>query len=110
MTRGQATARVLLCTTPSLPVAQRLAKALVQRRLAACVSCVPGARSYFWWQGRLDIARETLMVIKTPARQLPAAMQFLKASHPYTVPELIALPVVTGHRSYLAWMTKVCRA
>ncbi len=106
---SRARAVVLLCTTPSIAVARRLAKQLVTRRVAACVSCVAGADSYFWWQGRLDRARETLMIVKTTAAAVRAAIRLIKTSHPYTVPELIALPIVAGDAPYLAWLQEACR-
>lgn len=103
------TAVVLLCTAPTHALARRLARSLVSTRLAACVTCVPRAESFFRWQGRLDRARETLMVIKTARRRLPEAMRALRAAHPYTVPELIALPIVAGGRDYLGWLQDACR-
>lgn len=106
---GRSHAVVLLCTTPTPALAQRLARALVSRHLAACVTCVPRAESYFWWQGRLDHARETVMLIKTTRRRLTAAMRYLATAHPYTVPELVALPIVAGSRDYLTWLQGACR-
>jgi len=82
---------------------------LVARHLAACVSCLRGAESYFWWRGRTDHARETVLFIKTTRGRLASAMRFLKASHPYTVPELIAVPIVAGDAAYLAWLREACR-
>lgn len=90
-------------------MAHRVARRLVSSHLAACVSCLPGARSYFWWQGRVDQARETLLVIKTTRRRLAAAMRAIRALHAYTVPELIALPIVAGSPAYLSWLQKACR-
>ncbi len=109
MTPARSSAVVLLCTTPTPATAHRMARRLVLSHLAACVSCVPGARSYFWWQGRLDQARETLMIIKTTRRRLAATMRAISALHPYTVPELIALPIVAGSRPYLTWLQRACR-
>ncbi len=109
MTLARSSAVVLLCTTPTPIVAHRMARQLVSRHLAACVSCLPGARSYFWWQGRVDQARETVLVIKTTRRRLAATMRAIRTTHPYTVPELIALPIVAGSRAYLTWLQKACR-
>lgn len=100
---------MILCTAPTVAVARRLAQALVQRHLAACVSCMPGARSSYWWHGRVEHARETVLLIKTTRRRLGTALRALKSSHPYTVPELIALPIVAGHPAYLAWLEEACR-
>lgn len=100
---------ILLCTTPTPALARRVARSLVTRHLAACVTCLPGADSTFWWHGRVDHARETLMIIKTTRRRLPAAMRAVRAAHTYTVPELIALPIVAGSRDYLGWLHEACR-
>ena len=109
MTAARSASVVLFCTTPSVTAARRLARSLVARHLAACVSCLPGADSYFWWHGRTDHARETVLFIKTTRGRLASAMQFLKASHPYTVPELIAVPIVGGDTAYLTWLREACR-
>jgi len=100
---------VLLCTTPTHALARRLARGLLTKRLAACVSCLPSVDSLFWWQGRIDHARETLMVIKTSQRRLATAMRYLKQSHSYTVPELIAWPITDGDQAYLDWLHESCR-
>lgn len=87
-----------------------MARGLLTRRLAACVSCIPGADSHYWWQGKIERARETLMIIKTAKARIAAAMRYLTGVHPYTVPELIALPIVQGGRPYLRWLQESCRA
>jgi len=69
---------------------------------------VPAVESQYWWQGRVERARETLMIIKTSRRRLAAAMRHLAGLHPYTVPELIALPIVAGGRPYLRWLREAC--
>ncbi|MBI4227013.1 MAG: divalent-cation tolerance protein CutA [Candidatus Omnitrophica bacterium] len=100
---------LLLCTTPTPAAARRLARGLLARRLAACVSCLPGADSRYWWNGRIERARETVMLIKTTRPRVGAAMRDLAKHHPYTVPELIAVPIVRGGRPYLRWLRETCR-
>ena len=100
---------VLLCTTPTMTSAKQLARGLLTRRLAACVSCLPRAESSFWWQGKLDHAQETVLLIKTSRARLPQAIRYAKRVHPYTVPELIALPIIAGHPAYLRWLQDSCR-
>ncbi len=95
---------VVLVTAPTRAVAQRLARALLSQRLAACVNIVPGVESMFLWQGKLDRAREVLLLIKTTARRVPALQRAIKAQHPYQVPEIIALPVSAGLAPYLQWV------
>jgi periplasmic divalent cation tolerance protein len=95
---------VVLVTCPSRAVARRLATALVARQLAACVNIVPGVESVFRWQGKVDRAPETLLVIKAPAGVFGRLRQAIVKLHPYEVPEIIALPITAGHPAYLAWV------
>ena len=73
-------------------------------RLAACVNRLPGVRSTYFWDGRLQDDAEILLIIKTTGRRLPDLTQRLKALHPYELPELVALPVVGGNERYLDWV------
>ena len=100
---------VVLVTCPSWAVARRLAQALVRRRLAACVNILPGVESLFWWEGKVDQAREVLLVIKTPAARLEAVRRAIVRLHPYEVPEVIAMRVAGGHRPYLRWVAASAR-
>lgn len=96
---------VVLVTVPSLEVGERIAAAVVPEHLAACVNILPGLRSIFSWEGRLEDEREVLLLIKTRADRLAPLEARIRAMHPYTVPEFIALPVVAGHQPYLAWVS-----
>ena len=84
--------------------AERIARALVERRLAACVNVVPGVVSVYRWKGEVCRDEELLLVIKTRAERLPALREALVALHPYELPELVALPIESGHPPYLAWL------
>ncbi|MBL8730935.1 MAG: divalent-cation tolerance protein CutA [Planctomycetes bacterium] len=94
---------VALCTAPGA-VAETLAKALVGERLVACVNVVPGVRSFFRWQGEVDVADEVLLVIKTTRAQVPALQRRLPELHPYQVPELLVFDVADGLPAYLRWV------
>ncbi|MBI3331017.1 MAG: divalent-cation tolerance protein CutA [Candidatus Omnitrophica bacterium] len=100
MTQGA----VVLVTCPNRTVARRLGKALVQRRLAACVNLLPAVESVFWWRGRVDTSREVLLLIKTTRRLLPRLARAVVELHPYDLPEVLALPVAAGHPPYLRWV------
>ncbi len=100
---------VVLVTCPSTAVARRLARQVVARRLAACVNLVPGVESVFWWQGKVDQAKEALLVIKTPARRFARLKRAIQALHPYEVPEILALAVRAGHQPYLDWVATSVR-
>ena len=100
---------VVLVTCPSPAAARRIARALISRRLAACVNVVPGLTSFFWWAGKLARARETLLIIKVPARAFQPLTRAILSLHPYEVPEIVALPVTAGHGAYLRWVLSETR-
>ena len=95
---------VVLVTCPTLAVARRLTIELVRRRLAACVNVVPSVESTFRWQGKIDQCKEALLVIKTTRARFERLRRTVIALHPYDVPEIIAMPIVAGHRPYLSWI------
>ncbi|MFT4249683.1 MAG: divalent-cation tolerance protein CutA [Pseudomonas sp.] len=97
-------AHLLFSTCPDAASAERIAHALVSERLAACVTRLPGARSTYRWQDRVEQGEEIQLLIKTTAARLDAAIARLQALHPYALPEAIALPVGTGLPTYLAWI------
>jgi periplasmic divalent cation tolerance protein len=84
--------------------AQRIGRALVERRLAACVNVVPGVTSIYAWKGSINTHEELLLVIKTRREKLDEVRSALLELHPYEVPELIALPIEGGHHAYLEWI------
>jgi periplasmic divalent cation tolerance protein len=95
---------VVLSTCATEADAERLARALVTARLAACVNVVPRVRSFFHWKGKIEDAKECLLIIKTSRALFPALEAEMERLHPYELPELLALPVVAGARNYLNWM------
>jgi periplasmic divalent cation tolerance protein len=97
--------RVALATAPDADTAARIARALVEERLAACVNLVPGVRSIYRWQDRVEEDAEVLLVIKTHAARVDALAARLRALHPYELPELVALPVAAGLAPYLDWVS-----
>jgi periplasmic divalent cation tolerance protein len=96
----------ILCTAPDTASAERIATALVAEKLAACVNLVPGLTSVFRWEGKVQREPEVLMIIKAPRAGFEAICARVKALHPYTVPELIALPIDASTPDYLAWLTE----
>ena len=95
---------VVLSTFGNAEDAARTGRALVERRLVACVNLVPGVRSIYRWQGRIEDEPEILVVMKTRRDRLPELLAALPALHPYAVPEILALPVEAGGAAYLAWV------
>ena len=93
-------------TTPNRSVSEKLSKGLVRNKLAACVNRVPGLHSRYWWKGRIETAREELLIAKTVQSRLAPLTRWVKAHHPYTVCEVIALPLVGGNKDYFQWISK----
>lgn len=100
---------IILSTCPDTGTAERLATALVEESLAACVNIVPGLRSIYRWNDAVQSDEEVLMLIKTTAARLEAARRRLVELHPYEVPEVVALPVADGHHAYLEWVSNSTR-
>ena len=97
---------VILITTNTTGEAQQIARLLLEQRQAACVNIVPEVDSSFWWEGKLDSAQESLLVIKTKASRLPDIINLVKGMHSNTIPEIIALPIIDGNQDYLDWIDK----
>ncbi|MGA7296152.1 MAG: divalent-cation tolerance protein CutA [Rhodanobacteraceae bacterium] len=95
---------VVFCTCPNSEFAVRIAEALVEARLAACVSRLPGAVSTYRWQGQTCTDSEVLLMIKTTSQRFPALEALTLELHPHEVPELIAVPIERGHQPYLQWL------
>lgn len=95
---------VVLITTSSGDEAVLIGKALVEGRLAACANIVPDVRSLFFWEGKTRDQRETLLIVKSRLPHMEKLIARVRALHSYTVPEIIALPIVAGSRDYLNWL------
>ena len=96
---------LVLVTCSSAAEARRIALAIVEARLAACVNILPGAvTSIYRWKGKAESARERLLLIKTSRKRLAKLQAAVERLHSYDVPEFIALPIATVSRAYLAWL------
>lgn len=94
---------VVLVTTPP-DNASSIAHHLVEKRLAACVNIIPEVRSVYRWEGNVEEDGECLLVIKTTGRMYEAVSRAVREIHPYSVPEVISLPVTDGYDGYLRWV------
>jgi periplasmic divalent cation tolerance protein len=102
---------VVFSTCASTEEAQRVARALVEKRLAACVNVIPGVRSMYHWKDAdgkeaIEDEEEVLLLIKTSRALLEELRTEIERLHSYEVPEVIALPVVDGSERYLSWMSR----
>ena len=97
---------VVLCACDSGEQATQIARALVEQRLAACVNIVPGARSIYRWKGQVTDSSEWLLIIKSRRDLMDALRAAIGKIHSYEVPELLAVAVVDGSESYLAWLDR----
>lgn len=106
MTTGGAYAdkSVVLVTAATREEAEKIAHLLLDQRKVACVNIVSGVHSLFWWQGKVDSAQESLLIAKTRTSLVPGVIELVKSAHSYTVPEVIALPIIVGNDDYLAWI------
>ena len=95
---------VVLVTAPTEAEAGVIASRLLGEKLVACANVIPGVRSTFWWEGKIDKADEVLIVMKTRREHLDAVMESVREAHTYEVPEIIALPIVGGNADYLKWI------
>ena len=97
---------VLFITTDTAEEARKIAEVLLEQKKAACVNIIPGVNSLFRWEGKVDSARENLLVVKTKASLLSEVINLVKKVHSYDVPEIIALPIIGGNKDYLDWIGK----
>ena len=97
--------RIVIVTCAGLGEARRIGRAVVEKRLAACANIlrVP-VESVYWWKGKVEKAREVMVLLKTTAERLKKLETEVKRLHSYDVPEFVALPVVAGSREYLRWV------
>jgi periplasmic divalent cation tolerance protein len=101
---------LVLTNLPDAEVAQRLAKGLVETRLAACVNVLAPCRSFYHWEGALQEDGEIPLFIKTTAKLYPAVEAYIQQHHPYDLPEIIALKIEAGLPDYLRWVADMTDA
>ena len=99
-------ALVVLTTTPDLKAAKVLAKLLVLKKAAACVSFREGFTSFYSEHGKMEESHETMLFVKTTQRKFSKVQNLIQRNHPYVVPEILAIPVVRGSAQYLSWLSK----
>jgi periplasmic divalent cation tolerance protein len=91
-------------TYPSLVEAERIGRALLERRLAACVNILPGMISHYWWQGTIERGEEVVMIVKTRASLAEGVRAAVKEMHSYMTPAILVLPIEGGEPGYIEWL------
>ena len=95
---------IVYTTYPSLVEAERIGKAVLEQRLAACVNILPGMISHYWWQGAIERGEEVVMIIKTRASLAERVQAAVKELHSYDTPAILVLPIEGGEAGYLGWL------
>jgi len=96
--------QVILVTCPNKKEARKIATFLVKERLASCVNIIDRLESFFWWQKKIDYAKEVLLIIKSKKKNFSKVVKNIKRLHSYKVPEIIALKIIAGEKKYLNWI------
>jgi len=96
----------LYITTPSREMAEKIARMLVEEKLAACVNILTGARSIYRWKGKVEAASEVILIAKSRAELFPKLEKCVKELHSHDCPCIVAWPIVGGHAPYLDWLAK----
>jgi periplasmic divalent cation tolerance protein len=97
--------QLIFTTLPSAELAAKLARTLVEEKLAACGNVLPAVRSIYRWKGKMEDENEVLLLLKTHVRQVARLQARILELHPYAVPEVLAVPVEAGFQGYLDWIT-----
>jgi periplasmic divalent cation tolerance protein len=100
---------VVLVTAKNKKEALKISAGLIKAKLAACVNIVNKIDSIFFWLGKIDRSQESLLVIKSKKEKLTRIIKLVRSLHSYEVPEIIALPIITGNNSYLRWIDAALR-
>ena len=95
---------LILVTAKNKKEAQKIASELLSEKLIACANMIEGVQSMFWWEGKIDSAKETLLVLKTKQSSFKKVEAKVRLLHSYKVPEIIALPILAGSADYLKWI------
>jgi periplasmic divalent cation tolerance protein len=100
---------VIFITASNKSEAKKIANKLIKEKLAACVNIIGKIESHFWWQGKVDNAKELLLIVKSRKDKLKRIFKAVKSAHSYEVPEIIALPIAAGYKPYLDWINESVR-
>ena len=109
MIQAGARYRIVLVTCGSMVEARRIGRSAVEKKLAACANILPRVNSIYRWKGKVERAKEVLLLMKTTATRLRPLEREVKRLHSYDVPEFVAVPIATGSHEYLDWLAESVR-
>ena len=95
---------IVFITAKNILEAKKISRKLLEVKLVACCNIVKGVQSFFWWQGKVDNTKETLLILKTKKNCFKKIIRLVKSLHSYETPEIIALPIIDGDKDYLKWL------
>jgi len=99
----------VLTSVDDRQAAEKIARRLIEERLAACAQVLGPIRSTYWWQGSIERAEEWLVLAKSRRKLYKRIEEAIRAQHPYSVPEILAVPILEGHQAYLQWLSDETR-
>lgn len=100
---------IILITAKDNKEADKIAKLLIKNKLAACVNIASGLKSIYLWKGKVEQAKETLLIVKSRKDKFDKIVKLVKSAHSYEVPEIIAVPIACGFKPYLRWIDESVR-
>lgn len=95
---------IILITTKRKAEARKISHSLVSKKLVACVNIIDNVESFFRWNGRVDKAKEVIMIVKTKKKFFGQVVKVVQSLHSYTLPEIIGIPLILGEKNYLKWV------
>jgi periplasmic divalent cation tolerance protein len=100
---------LIFITCPNERIAERISESLLKKKLVACVNMVPKIKSVYWWEGKIERSRETLLLIKTKDELFNPVKKEVIKLHPYEVPEVVCVKIRKGHEKYLNWIKEATK-
>jgi len=101
---------VVFTTFPDTESAQKLINMALEKKLIACGNIISGVQSYYWWEGAIETAKETQVILKTKTDKLEQLESVILSNHPYKTPELLVLNVLAGSSAYLSWINETTKS
>jgi len=96
--------KIVVVSVPNRRVGRKILRKVLEAKLAACVTILPGVKSSYWWKDKIETSSEEILLFKTSGSRLSQLQKLVQKNHPFEVPEFIAIPITDGSKSYLKWL------